>query len=165
MSARLSLGPPDFCVTRRFNSDIQKCKMACLDSDAFGFPGASQITTVNIQANEVLALPEALLWNLSSLQFFEASSMPKLRTVPERFFLGQSKLERISFTGSANLGAEDRLPDGLFEGLTSLRILHIGDCGYQNLPNMDDLAVRATCCQHLAGTTALPSVCNHEELP
>ena len=32
-------------------SDIQRCKLDCLDFDAFDFPGAANVTTVNIQHN------------------------------------------------------------------------------------------------------------------
>ena len=45
----------------------------------------------------------------------------------------------MSFDGSTNLGAEQHLPDDLFEGLTSLASLSLNDCGVQKLPNMDNL--------------------------
>ena len=49
----------------------------------------------------------------------------------------------MAFTASTSLGATERLPEGLFRGLTSLRNLQISDCGFQNLPNLDDLKARA----------------------
>ena len=72
-------------------SDIQRCKLDCLDFDAFDFPGAANVTTVNIQHNNFLALPETLLWNMTSLQHFDAQYLVKLATLPERFFRASKK--------------------------------------------------------------------------
>lgn len=47
--------------------------MDCLDQDAFNFPGASNVTVINIQQNQFLALPEALLRNMSSVREFNAN--------------------------------------------------------------------------------------------
>ena len=113
--------------------------MECLDSDSFTFPGASHVTAVNILGNDVAALPEKLLWNMTSLLQFKAMSMLNLRNVPERFFMFQRRLEEITFTESNNLGRGEPLPDGLFKGLASLTTLYLDECGYQTLPNMDDL--------------------------
>ena len=65
---------------------MQRCKLDCLDFDAFDFPGAANVTTVNIQHNNFLALPETLLWNMTSLQHFDAQYLVKLATLPEGFF-------------------------------------------------------------------------------
>ena len=110
-----------------------------MHSGAFDFPGARNVTTVNIQHNDFLALPEKLLWNMTSIEQVFAQQMPKLETLPEDFFKGQSRLRRLSFAGSTNLGARIRLPDGLFKGLVSLTHLELEECRYQNMPNMDDL--------------------------
>ena len=122
--------------------NIENCNLGCLDSDAFDFPGASNVTEVNIKYNNFLALPEKLLWNMSLLQF-EAENLVALQTLPEKFFLGQSNLQTIQFRASSNLGAQQRLPEKLFQGLTSLSILGLTDCKVQNMPNMDDLKVGA----------------------
>ena len=122
-------------------SDIQKCKLDCLDSDAFDFPGAANVTTVNIQHNSFLTLPDTLLWNMTSLQHFDAQYLVKLATLPERFFAGNNQLTKLDLTGSVSLGSEERLPDGLFKGLTSLAELDLADCPLHRLPNMNDLKV------------------------
>ena len=79
-------------------SDIQRCKLDCLDFDAFDFPGAANVTTVNIQHNNFLALPETLLWNMTSLQHFDAQYLVKLATLPEGFFRA-SKTRCYLFSG------------------------------------------------------------------
>ena len=92
----------------------------------------------------MVALPEKLLWNLTSVLHFNAGNMLKLRTIPEMFFMSQSRLEFLTISGAHNLDAEDRLPDGLFKGLTSLLVLDMSTCNnLQNLPTLDDLTVRA----------------------
>ena len=138
---RLACAMP--CYMYPNNSDIQNCALACLDSDAFLFPGAKHVTVVNIQRNLIAALPEKLLHDMTSLRALDARTMLKLRTVPERFFFGQSQLQEIRFTDSAKLGAEEGLPDGLFAGLTSLTKLDVSGCNLQTLPTLDDLTVRA----------------------
>ena len=123
-------------------SDIQRCKLDCLDFDAFDFPGAANVTTVNIQHNNFLALPETLLWNMTSLQHFDAQYLVKLATLPNGFFAGKSQLKTLYLYGSVNLGSQERLPDGLFKGLISLTKLDLQNCQYYRLPNLDDLTVR-----------------------
>ena len=123
--------------------NIHNCNLECLDSDAFDFPGASSVTAVNIKYNNFLALPEKLLWNLTSLLQFVAENLAALQTLPEKFFLGQSNLQTIQFGASTNLGAQQRLPEKLFKGLTSLAQLELTDCKVQNMPMMDDLKVGA----------------------
>ena len=59
-------------------SDLSRCKISCLDYDAFAFEGAHLVTTVNIQSNDLLELPEELLWNMTALQIFKATDLPKL---------------------------------------------------------------------------------------
>ena len=122
-------------------SDIQRCKLDCLDFDAFDFPGAASVTTVNIQHNNFLALPETLLWNMTSLQEFHSQHLVKLGTLPERFFWAKSQLKKLYLVGSVNLGSQERLPDNLFKGLTSLIEIDLVDCSLHRLPNVDDLKV------------------------
>ena len=110
-----------------------------MEDDAFDFPGAANVTTVNIQHNNFLALPETLLWNMASLQHFYAQSLVHLATLPEEFFKGKSQLKKLYLQSSFNLGAQERLPDGLFKGLTSLTHLDLSDCQYHRLPNVNDL--------------------------
>lgn len=55
-------------------SDIHECNLDCLGPNAFDFPGARNVTTVNIQNNDFISLPEALLQNMSSLQNFHAQA-------------------------------------------------------------------------------------------
>ena len=69
--------------------DITKCGISCLDPGAFDFPGARRVTTVAIGQNALKSLPEALLWNMTSLRAFKAPYLANLATVPERFFEGQ----------------------------------------------------------------------------
>lgn len=69
--------------------------------------------------------------------------MTKLGSLSSGFFSGQSQLNEIKFTGSSKLGAVQRLPGGVFKGLTSLVVLDLGECEYKKLPNMSDLTVRA----------------------
>ena len=128
---------------RYHTSDIQQCELACLDKDSFDFPGAANVTTVNIQSNGFLSLPETLLWNMSSLQHFYSRNLVNLATFPEEFFKGKSQLKTLYLVGSVNLGAQERLPDGLFKGLISLAELDLDLCKYGRLPNMDDLTVRS----------------------
>ena len=89
-------------------SDIQKCNLDCLDHDAFDFPGAANVTTLNIQYNNFLALPEMLLWKMTSLQQLRADYLVKLATLPERFFQDKSQLKQLYFIGSVNLGVQER---------------------------------------------------------
>ena len=124
--------------------DIQKCNLDCLDHDAFAFPGAANVTTVNIQNNNFLALPETLLWNMTSLQHFYAQQLMKLATLPQRFFWAKSQLKTLHTVGSVDLGSQERLPDDLFQGLTSLIELDLEGCPLHRLPNMDDLTVCGT---------------------
>lgn len=65
-----------------------------------------------------------------------------LATLPEDFFKGQNQLEEIQFEGLHSLGKQQRLPDGLFRGLTSLKTLDLNDNRLLGLPNLDDLTVR-----------------------
>jgi len=127
-------------------SHLANCNIACLEPDAFDFPGASNVTTVHIQSNSFRDLPAELLWGMPSLFVLNAQFNIRLATLPEQFFSRQSNLYTLSFTGSTNFGSQERLPDGLFRGLTGLRYLDLQDCRYQNLPNMDDLKV----CGHAA---------------
>ena len=127
-------------------SDIQKCKLDCLDPDAFDFPGAANVTTVNIQHNNFLALPDTLLWNMISLQHFDAQYLGQLATLPDKFFKGKSQLKTLHLQQSVNLGAQTRLPDGLFEGLTSLAKLDLAGCQCRSFPNMNDLTVCGVSC-------------------
>ena len=128
---------------RNTTSDVANCNLDCLDHDAFDFPGAANVTTVNIQHNNFLALPETLLWNMTSLQHFDAQNLVKLATLQEGFFKGMSQLKKLHLTGSVNLGVdpEQRLPDSLFKGLTSLVELKMNDCRFYRLPNLDNLTV------------------------
>ena len=109
--------------------------------DAFEFVGASNVTTINIQVNQFVELPEQLLLGMSSLLYFFARDLTKLTTLPGSFFVDQPQLVVIFFTGSTNLGLQG-LPDELLRGLTGLMYFSLTGCGYQNLPNMDDLTVR-----------------------
>ena len=91
--------------------------------------------------NDFAALPEELLWNITSLVTFHAQYLVKLQTLPEAFFRRQGQLQDIQVTGSISMDTKERLPDRLFEGLTSLRILYLEQGGKHNLPNLDDLTV------------------------
>ena len=66
-------------------SDIQACNLDCLADESFQFPGASRVTDVNIQGNNFAALPEKLLWNMTSMLFFFARTLKKLQTVRALF--------------------------------------------------------------------------------
>ena len=46
--------------------------------------------------------------------------------------------------GSVNLGSQERLPNGLFEGLTNLAELDLAECRCRRIPNMDDLTALTT---------------------
>ena len=67
-------------------SDIQNCNLDCLHP--FTFPGARNVTTVNIQNNKFSTLPEALLWSMTNLINFYARDLRELRTLPEKLFKG-----------------------------------------------------------------------------
>jgi len=113
-----------------------------LEPGAFNFTGAGAVTSVDIQANTFAVLPEALLPSMPALLHLNAQANAKLTTLPEQFFLRQSQLQKMLFTGSAIFGSQERLPDGLFRGLASLTFIDLQECRYQNLPNMNDLTVR-----------------------
>ena len=123
------------------SSDIQNCGLDCLADDAFDFVGASNVTTVNIQMNAFVELPEQLLWGMNSMLYFFARDLKKLIGLPGKFFLDQPQVVVIFFTGSATLGLQG-LPDELLRGLTGLVYFSLDGCGFTNLPNMDDLTVR-----------------------
>ena len=72
--------------------DLSNCNLACLDADAFVFPGARAVTHVDIGFNDLEALPERLLWNMTSLVSFRAEYLKKLETLPEGFFQHQRRL-------------------------------------------------------------------------
>ena len=118
---------------------IARCNLKCLGPRAFNFTGASHVTEVNIGNNAFAALPPDLLWNMPSLLHFKAEALTHLQNLPERLFVGQNRLTSITFASSTNLGAQTRLPDGLFKGLTSLVGLDLQNCNYRNLPDLGDL--------------------------
>ena len=125
------------CFARTLHrSDIQHCGIVCLDHDAFQFPGAAAVTTAYIQNNPFAALPEKLLWNMTSLRFLYARSLVKLTTLPERLFLDKARLVLIFLTASYNLRV---LPDGLLKGLSSLKYFSLLYISFTTLPNLDDL--------------------------
>jgi hypothetical protein len=64
--------PTPTLVTRRLRN-LAKCQLDCLDGDAFHFLGASNVTDLDVQENNFKALPEELLWKLTSLEVFHAS--------------------------------------------------------------------------------------------
>ena len=47
--------------------DVAKCKLSCLDADAFDFPGARNVTHLRMGHNPLVHLPGPLLWNMTSL--------------------------------------------------------------------------------------------------
>ena len=120
-------------------SNIDRCDLGCLNNDAFLFPGADRVTTVFIQSNNFVALPEKLLWNMTSMLFLYARNNRKLTGLPEKFFLGQAQLVVAFFTGSHNMGQS--LPDKLFKGLTGLKYFSLGNAQFRRLPSMDDFKV------------------------
>ena len=120
-------------------SNIDRCDLVCLDNDAFRFPGAGSVTTVSIQSNNFVALPDQLLWNMTSMLFLYARTNLKLTGLPENFFLGQAQLVLAFFTGSRNMGQS--LPDKLFKGLTGLKYFSLGNAQFRRLPSMDDFKV------------------------
>ena len=122
---------------------MDSCNLDCLDYDAFQFPGATKVTTVNIQSNSFAKLPVELLWHMKSLLFLFARNLVKLTNLPEQFFLNQSNLLGFFFTDSYLLGAQG-LPDGLYKGLNSLVYLGMGGLPLINTPNMDDLTAMTT---------------------
>lgn len=123
-------------------SNLGSCNIGCFEPDAFNFTGAGYVTAVDIQANNFAALPEALLSSMPALQSFDAQSNTKLATLPNQFFSRQGQLQSMTFAGSTNFGSTERLPDGLWRGLTSLTSIYLAECRYQNLPDMSDLTVR-----------------------
>ena len=60
---------------------------------------------------------------------FSGSNNHELIEVPEKFFLNQSQLISLQLNGvfvsAARLDNKQRLPDGLFTGLTGLTVLQI----------------------------------------
>ena len=100
------------------------------------------MTNISMQNNLFAELPEQLLWNMTGLLGFEAAGSTNLETLPEAFFKGQQQLRRISFLSSTNLGAHDRLPEGLFKGLVELVELDLASTRFKIMPNLDDLKVR-----------------------
>ena len=69
--------------------------------------------------------------------------MEKLVNLPSGFFAGLKQIDRIDLAQATILGFEEKLPDDLFKGLTTLTDLHMSQGQFQTLPNLDDLtAVR-----------------------
>ena len=130
--------------------DIRACDIHCLDYDAFDFDGATNVTDVNIQANLFAALPEELLWNMTSLLRFYARTLKFLHGsgVPEKFFQGLNRLELIYFSDST-VGLSGGLPDNIFKGLANLDQLSLTTCGLTNVPDMSGLTVRFSICGHI----------------
>ena len=120
--------------------NLASCSLACLAPNSFAFDGASNVTSVSIGDNPFVALPEQLLRNLSSLRYFHAERLTKLETLPEAFFSGLGQLQLIDAPGWSRFGVEERLPDALFQGLTSLAELNLGDCRLKHLPSLNGLA-------------------------
>ena len=54
---------------------MEDCSLDCLAADAFDFAGVQHVTTVNIKNNNFAALPEELLWNLTSLKKLHAETL------------------------------------------------------------------------------------------
>lgn len=112
-----------------------------MDHDAFTFPGAINVIKAIVDTNDVEALPEQLFWNMTSLQTLNMQYLLKLKTVPEKLFLGLSQLKVLFLTQAS--GLQQPLPDGLLKGLGSLELIEIWESrGYGRIPNMDDLKVR-----------------------
>jgi len=134
------------CTSSNPTSDLHSCNLECLDSNAFDFPGASHVTTVNMQYSNFAELPVELLKKMTSLVKFDGQYLTNLKTLPARFFSGQTQLKVLNLRGSTNLGAQEdtRLPDGLFQGLTSLEDLTLENCQYKHLPDMSGLTALKT---------------------
>lgn len=83
-----------------------------------------------------------------SLRSLYARNNFKLVTLPEQFFLGQSKLFLIFLTGSTNFGSQaaQPLPAGLFRGLFGLVYFSMNYANFASLPDMSDLTVSFTPC-------------------
>ena len=78
---------------------------------------------------------------MTSLVTFRANQNVKLESLPERLFLGNIRLNFVDFDNCYALGTQ-KLPDGLFNGLTKLTVLSLFYTPILNLPNMDALTVR-----------------------
>ena len=124
--------------------NIHACNLDCLDDDAFNFPGSRNVTEVDIGNNAFIVLPEKLFWNMTALLILRAHRLQQLQTLPERFFWGQSQLKGLELVEAHNLGAQDRLPNGLFEGLYSLSLLDVTGSIFRNLPSTADLRALVT---------------------
>jgi len=119
--------------------DLQGCNLDCLDPDSFAFPGANNVTAINLDSNNFVALPEALLWNVPNLLNIDLNQLKNLANLPAKFFQNQSKLTHILINAASVLGAQERLPDELFRGLSTLEVLWITASATPNLPSMADL--------------------------
>lgn len=80
----------------------------------------SQIITLNLSNNEITAIPEGLLDNLTSLENFYIEHN-KITEIPAGLFKNNHSLDWISFTGNQI----SSLKDNTFEGLDALTILDL----------------------------------------
>lgn len=80
----------------------------------------SQIITLNLSNNEITAIPEGLLDNLTSLENFYIEHN-KITEIPEGLFKNNHSLDWISFTGNQI----SSLKNNTFEGLDALTILDL----------------------------------------
>jgi len=84
----------------------------------------------------------------------------KLKTLPEGFFAGPQQLVRIGLHGSLHLADQERLPTGLFKGLSALDRFDFSEGSFQNLPSLDDLTVGALPLSRSAsGVAAVRTIC------
>lgn len=97
--------------------DLSKCNLSEIGLLRY-LP--SQIVTLNLSNNEITAIPEGLLDNLTSLENFYIEHN-KITEIPAGLFRNNHSLDWISFTGNQI----SSLKDNTFEGLDALTILDL----------------------------------------
>ena len=97
------------------------------------FSGLGKLNYIRLAGNKLTSVPEGLFAGLRELRQL-ALSYNNLESVPAGLFTGLHNLDFMNLFGSTSEESRIPLPARLFAGLVNLRELHLGDSGWESIP-------------------------------